>query len=67
MVRLALIVWTMAATVFAGVFVLTVLVVPALAAQDALLILPAALTGAALAAPFSYLVAKKLMGLDKNL
>ncbi|MCB1720348.1 MAG: hypothetical protein H6860_00145 [Rhodospirillales bacterium] len=65
MFRLALIIWAMAATVLAGVFVLTVLVVPSLAAQDAQLILPAALSGAALAVPFSYLIAKRLLNLTK--
>ena len=60
MTRLAIILWTVAAPTLAGIFVLIVLIVPELAAQDAKLILPAALAGAIVAAPISYLIAKKL-------
>ncbi|MCB9983130.1 MAG: hypothetical protein H6861_05595 [Rhodospirillales bacterium] len=66
MFRVAMVIWAMAATTLAGIFVLTVLVVPELAAQDAKLILPAALGGAVVAVPVSYVIAAKLMKLTKK-
>ena len=66
MLRLASIIWAVAATTLAGCAVLVVLIVPALSEQDSRLILPAALLGAVLAIPISYLIAKKLnMALKK--
>lgn len=66
MFRLAMIIWAIAAPTLAGIAVMTVLIVPSLAAQDAQLILPAALGGAALAAPVSYLIAMRLFKLVKK-
>lgn len=58
MSKLPLIIWIMAAPVFMGAFVLTVLVVPELAADEKQLIAPAALAGAVIAMPFSYVIAR---------
>ncbi len=66
MLRLTLILWAIIATTLAGISILTVLVVPSLAQQDALLILPAAISGALIAVPISYVVTKKIMGSSLN-
>jgi hypothetical protein len=63
MLRLFTIIWSIIATVLMGVFVLAVLTVPALAQKEMLLILPAAVAGALVAAPLAYLVTKKLLTL----
>lgn len=63
MLRLFSIIWSIIATVLMGVFVLAVLTVPALAQKEMLLILPAAVAGALVAAPLAYLVTKKLLTL----
>ncbi len=63
MVRLTLVLWAVAATTLAGIFILIVLVVPSLAQQDAELMLPAVGLGMLLAIPVSYLVAKQIMKL----
>lgn len=66
MLRLLLVIWAMAATTLAGIFVLIVLTVPALAAKDMVMILPAALLGAVVAAPISYLVTRKILGMTAS-
>ena len=63
MSRLAVIIWCMAAPTLMGIFVLMVLTVPALAARESLLILPAAVLGAAVAAPASYYIARRIQSL----
>jgi len=65
MMRLAVVLWAVAATTLAGIFIIIVLVVPSLAEHDAKLILPAALSGALIAAPISYAIAKKLTSLPE--
>jgi hypothetical protein len=60
MMKLAMIIWAIAAPTLMGSFVLLVLIIPDLAAQDAKLILPAAVLGALVAVPFSYFIARKL-------
>ncbi len=60
MLRLTFMLWGVVATTLAGSFILIVLIVPMLAEQDAKLILPAAILGAIVAAPISYLIAKKI-------
>ena len=63
MLKLSLVIYIMAAPTLMGAFVLTVLTVPSLASNDFNLILPAALGGAVVALPVSYLIAKKLKNL----
>ncbi len=65
MVRLTLVLWAVAATTLAGIFILIVLTVPSLAAKDAELMIPAVVLGCIIAAPISYLIAKKIMTLSK--
>ncbi len=60
MMKLAHIIWSVAATTLAGIFILIVLIVPSLAENDAKLILPAAVLGALLAIPISYFITKKI-------
>ncbi len=62
MFKIALIVWVMLGTVFAGVALMTVLLVPGLADQAMNNIPRAVLTGFAVAMPLSYLVARKIAG-----
>ena len=66
MMRLALVLWAVAATTLAGIFIIIVLVVPSLAEQDAKLILPAALLGPLVAVPISYAIAKKLTSVTEK-
>ncbi|GLI22991.1 hypothetical protein GGQ86_002747 [Xanthobacter flavus] len=63
MLKIAILVWLMLATVFAGAAVLTVLALPSLAGQDMRLIPIAAGVGALIAIPFSVLVAKRILAL----
>lgn len=60
MSKLTLIIWIVAAPVVMGIFVLAVLVVPGLGADQARMIPVAALAGAVLAAPISFVLSKKL-------
>ena len=57
----------MLGTTLAGIGVLIVLTVPSLSAQDRLGIPVAALIGAAFALPLSWLVAKRIMALQKTI
>lgn len=66
MMRLVLVIWTVAATTLAGIFILIVLVVPSLATQDAKLILPAVILGSIIAAPISYIISKKIYDIVKK-
>lgn len=63
MLKIAILVWLMLATVFAGAAVLVVLSLPSLAGQDMRLIPIAAGVGALIAIPFSVLVAKRILAL----
>ena len=63
MLKIAILVWLMLATVFAGAAVLTVLALPSLAGQDMRLIPIAAAVGAVVAIPFAVLVAKRILAL----
>ncbi len=66
MVRLTLVLWSVTATTLAGIFILIVLTVPSLAANDAQLILPAVILGCLVAILPSYLIAKKIMNLTNG-
>lgn len=61
MIRLLSLIWSLVATVLAGLFVLAVLTVPALSSKEMMLILPAAILGAVLAIPVSVVVTKKIL------
>lgn len=63
MIKVAIIVWLMLGTVFAGAAVLAVLAVPSLAGQGMQLIPIAAGIGAVVAIPFAILVAKRILAL----
>ena len=63
MLKIAILVWLMLATVFAGAAVLAVLAIPSLAGQDMRLIPIAAGAGAVVAIPFALLVAKRILAL----
>ncbi len=58
--RLAVLLWVIMGTVFAGIFVTVVLLVPGLAVQAMKLIPIVATIGAVLAIPFSFLAAKAI-------
>lgn len=60
MFKIAVIVWVMLGTVFAGIAVMTVLSVPALSAQAMTYIPYAAIAGAILAIPVAYVVAGRM-------
>ncbi|MCB1539076.1 MAG: hypothetical protein KDJ49_08940 [Alphaproteobacteria bacterium] len=66
MSKLAVIVWCVAAPTLMGIFVLTVLVVPSLAAKENMMILPAAIAGAVVAAPISYYIARHIRALTSS-
>ena len=66
MMTLALVLWAVAGTTLAGIFIIVVLVVPSLAEQDAKLILPAALLGALVAVPISYVIARKITSVTQK-
>lgn len=63
MLKIAILVWLMLATVFAGAAILAVLALPSLAGQDMRLIPIAAGAGAVVAIPFAVLVAKRILAL----
>lgn len=67
MLKLASMIFTMLGTTLAGIGVLIVLTVPSLSTQDRLGIPIAALIGAAIALPLSWLVAKRIMALQKTI
>jgi hypothetical protein len=58
--RLAVLLWVIMGTVFAGLLVMVVLLVPGLAVQAMKLIPIAAVVGAILAVPFSFVAAKAI-------
>jgi hypothetical protein len=62
MFKIALIVWIMLGTVFAGVALMSVLMVPDLSSRAMNNIPLAVLTGFSLAMPLSYLVARRIAG-----
>ncbi len=64
--KIALIVWVVLAPTLMGTFVLALLLTPALAGDEMKLILPAAVAGAVVAIPFSFLVAKKVASLTNS-
>lgn len=53
-------IWTILGSVFMGVSVLLVLLVPALSSNEMSMVLPAAIFGAVVALPFSYLLSKHI-------
>ncbi len=63
MFKIAIIVWMMAGTTLAGIAVMAVLTVPALAVHDMQYIPYAALAGFVVAIPLAYVVAKKIAAL----
>lgn len=63
MFKIAIIVWMMAGTVLAGIAVMVVLTVPALAVRDMQYIPIAAAIGFVIAIPVAYLVAKRISAL----
>lgn len=65
MFKVAAIVWVMLGTVFAGIAVMTVLSVPALATHDMRYIPYAAIAGALLAIPFAFVVAGRMRALAR--
>lgn len=63
MLKIAILVWLVLATTFAGAAVLAVLAIPSLAGQDMRLIPIAAGAGAVVAIPFAVLVARRILAL----
>lgn len=60
MLRLTLVLFAVVGPTIAGSCLLAVLIIPALAAHDAQLILPASLLGGLIALPVSYFIARKI-------
>ncbi len=60
MLKIAAPVWMMLGTTLAGIFVMTVLSVPSLAAHDRTYIPYAAIAGFIVAIPFAYVVASRM-------
>lgn len=60
MFKIAAIVWVMVGTVFAGIAVMTILSVPALAAHDMAYIPYAAIAGFIVAIPVAFIVAGRM-------
>ena len=63
MFKVAIIIWLMLGTVFAGAAILAVLAMPSLAGQDMKLIPIVAGIGAVVAIPFAIVVAKRILAL----
>ncbi|MFG1201273.1 hypothetical protein V5F29_02625 [Xanthobacter aminoxidans] len=63
MLKIAILVWLVLATTFAGAAVLAVLSIPSLAGQDMRLIPIAAGAGAVVAIPFALIIAKRILAL----
>ncbi|QRG06399.1 hypothetical protein EZH22_26195 [Xanthobacter dioxanivorans] len=61
MLKVAIIVWLMLGTVFAGVAIMAVLTIPSLSSQGMQLIPIAAGIGALVAIPFAVLVARRIL------
>ena len=66
MQKLAVFIWIVLAPTLMGSFVLLVVTIPALMARENQLLLPAALAGAVVAMPFSYLISRRLRNLFKK-
>lgn len=66
MARLTILIWMMLGATLAGIFVIAVVSVPTLAAQDMRLIPYAAGAGFILAIPFAYWVAKKILAMTQR-
>lgn len=66
MQRLSLVIWIILAPVLMGSFVLSVLTVPGLASQEMKLMLPAAIAGAVVAIPFSYIISRSIQAKTKK-
>ncbi|MCB9988086.1 MAG: hypothetical protein H6868_01990 [Rhodospirillales bacterium] len=64
--KVGILIWIMLAPTVMGLFVLALLLTPSLADQQMTLILPVAAAGAVVAAPLSFLIAKKLSALGKK-
>lgn len=60
MFKIAIIVWMMAGTTLAGIAIMAVLTVPALAVHDMQYIPYAGIAGFVVAIPFAYVVGKKI-------
>ena len=63
MLKIAILVWMMAGTTLAGIAIMVVLTVPALAVHDMQYIPIAAVVGFLIAIPLAYLVAKRITAL----
>ncbi|MFG1378985.1 hypothetical protein [Xanthobacter autotrophicus] len=61
MLKIAILVWLVLATTFAGAAIMFVLAMPSLAGQDMRLIPIAAAIGAVVAIPAAYVVAKRIL------
>ncbi|MFA7276557.1 MAG: hypothetical protein WC043_07135 [Pseudobdellovibrionaceae bacterium] len=66
MFRISAVIWVMAAPTLMGILVMLVLIMPSLADKQALYISAAALVGALIAAPISYLIAKAIKNAIKE-
>lgn len=66
MLKVAILVWLMLATVLAGVCIMVVLTVPSLMARDMNLIPIAAGIGAVIAIPFALYVAKRIVAIGSK-
>lgn len=66
MLKLASMIFTMLGTTLAGIAVLVVLTVPSLAEQGMKMIPIAAAIGAAIGLPLSFIVAKRIMAMQKT-
>lgn len=66
MSKLSIIIWIIAAPVFMGSLVVTVLVLPNFADQHEIYIPAAAAVGAIIAMPFSYVIASKIKSLTSG-
>jgi len=60
MFKIAVLVWMMVGTVFAGIAVMTILTVPSFANQDMHLIPVGAIAGFVVAIPVAFVVAKRM-------
>jgi len=66
MFKIAIILWMIGGTVLAGIAIMVVLTVPALAVKDMQYIPIAAIIGFVVAIPFAYLVAKRIAALTAD-
>jgi len=66
MFKIAILLWMIGGTVLAGIAIMVVLTVPALAVKDMQYIPIAAIIGFVVAIPFAYLVAKRIAALTAD-